>query len=68
MPSSLCGFVGTPASMRRSSKLLWKIGPFHFIEEPLTANRIAVMTKLGPNYMGSFQAVPSMPCKYRISY
>ncbi|CAH8629332.1 unnamed protein product [Schistosoma mattheei] len=61
MPSSLCGFVGTPASMRRSSKLLWKIGPFHFIEEPLTANRIAVMTKLGPNYMGSFQAIPSMP-------
>ncbi|XP_018654969.1 beige/beach protein-related [Schistosoma mansoni] len=65
MPSSLCGFVGTPASMRRSSKLLWKIGPFHFIEEPLTANRIAIMTKLGPNYMGSFQAIPSMPCKYR---
>ncbi|KAK4474687.1 hypothetical protein MN116_001816 [Schistosoma mekongi] len=61
MPSSLCGFVGTPASMRRSSKLLWKIGPFHFIEEPLTANRIAIMTKLGPNYMGSFQAIPSMP-------
>ncbi|CAH8575671.1 unnamed protein product [Schistosoma turkestanicum] len=61
MPSSLCGFVGTLASMRRSSKLLWKIGPFHFIEEPLTANRIAIMTKLGPNYMGSFQAIPSMP-------
>ncbi|TNN20222.1 WD repeat and FYVE domain-containing protein isoform 3 [Schistosoma japonicum] len=61
MPSSLCGFVGTPASMRRSSKLLWKIGPFHFIEEPLTANRIAIMAKLGPNYMGSFQATPSMP-------
>nr|CAH8819280.1 unnamed protein product [Trichobilharzia regenti] len=61
MSSSLCGFIGTPASMRRSSKLLWKIGPFHFIEEPLTANRVAIITKLGPNYMGSFQAVPSMP-------
>ncbi|CAL8102436.1 unnamed protein product [Calicophoron daubneyi] len=58
MPSSVSAFVGTPASMRRPSCLVWRQGPLHLIEEPLDANRIAYITRLGPNYVGSFQSPP----------
>ncbi|VDP90317.1 unnamed protein product [Echinostoma caproni] len=58
MPSSVCAFVGTPASMRRPSSLVWRQGPMHLIEEPLSSNRIAYIARLGPNYTGSFQSPP----------
>lgn len=58
MPSSVCAFVGTPASMRRPSTLVWRQGPMHLIEEPLSSSRIAYIARLGPNYTGSFQSPP----------
>ncbi|TPP64444.1 Beige/beach protein [Fasciola gigantica] len=58
MPSSVCAFIGTPASMRRPSALVWRQGPMHLIEEPLSSSRIAYIARLGPNYIGSFQSPP----------
>ncbi|TGZ69892.1 hypothetical protein CRM22_003482 [Opisthorchis felineus] len=58
MPSTVCAFVGTPATERRPSALIWRQGPMHFMEEPLQANRIALIARLGPNYFGSFQSPP----------
>ncbi|KAF6769470.1 hypothetical protein AHF37_12827, partial [Paragonimus kellicotti] len=56
MPSSVCAFIGTPATDRRPSSLVWRQGPCHLIEEPLHANRVAYLARLGPNYVGSFQS------------
>ncbi|XP_048589940.1 WD repeat and FYVE domain-containing protein 3-like [Nematostella vectensis] len=56
--SYLFGYIGTPPSKRRCSRLLWRLGPAHLIEEPLTARTAMKMFLLGPNYVGSFQS----PC------
>ncbi|KAA3679441.1 WD repeat and FYVE domain-containing protein 3 [Paragonimus westermani] len=66
MPSSVCAFIGTPATDRRPSSLVWRQGPCHLIEEPLHANRVAYLTRLGPNYMGSFQSAPPIFGKLRM--
>lgn len=56
----ISAYVGTPPnpSYRRCSRLLWRLGPAHLIEEPLSGSTADEMYRLGPNYVGSFQA----PC------
>ena len=49
------GFVGTPPHWRKQSKLVWKQGPCHFIEDALPSHIISYVNSLGPNYIGSFQ-------------
>ena len=56
----ISAYVGTPPNpgYRRCSRLLWRLGPTHLIEEPLSGSTAEEMYRLGPNYVGSFQA----PC------
>lgn len=56
----ISAYIGTPPnpSYRRCSRLLWRLGPTHLIEEPLSGATAEQMYRLGPNYVGSFQA----PC------
>uniref|UniRef100_T1KMA3 WD repeat and FYVE domain-containing protein 3 n=1 Tax=Tetranychus urticae TaxID=32264 RepID=T1KMA3_TETUR len=49
------GFIGTPPQWRKQSRLIWKQGPCHFLEEPLTVNHVMYIHSLGHNYIGSFQ-------------
>ncbi|XP_078070095.1 WD repeat and FYVE domain-containing protein 3 isoform X4 [Mustelus asterias] len=55
--STVYGFIGTPPAQRQISSLVWRLGPTHFLEEVLPASSISVIYDLGPNYVGSFQAV-----------
>ncbi|GFQ88429.1 WD repeat and FYVE domain-containing protein 3 [Trichonephila clavata] len=54
--TSIFGFIGTPPQFRRQSKLLWKQGPCHLVEEVLSPVAIAMLYQLGPCYTGSVQA------------
>lgn len=54
--SSVYGFIGTPPAWRRYSRLCWKQGPCHLVEEVLTPVAVYNMYQLGPHYMGSFLA------------
>lgn len=56
--SSVYGYIGTPPSWRRYSRLTWKQGPCHLLEEVLNPQTIALVHQLGPQYMGSLQAPP----------
>ena len=49
-------YIGTRRSLRRCSKLIWQLGPCHFLEEPIPAAEAVLMYQLGPSYLGSFQA------------
>ncbi|CAJ0916575.1 unnamed protein product [Ranitomeya imitator] len=60
--STVYSYIGTPPAQRQLSSLVWRLGPTHFLEEVLTAASVGVIYELGPNYVGSFQAVCS-PCK-----
>ena len=55
-PSPVYGFIGTPPIWRRYSRLTWKQGPCHLVEEVFNSQNIANIHKLGPHYMGSLQA------------
>ncbi|RZF45662.1 hypothetical protein LSTR_LSTR010613 [Laodelphax striatellus] len=54
--SSVYGFIGTPPLWRRISKLIWKQGPCHLLEEVLSPHIVTTIYQLGPNYIGSLQA------------
>ncbi|XP_065351177.1 WD repeat and FYVE domain-containing protein 3 [Cloeon dipterum] len=56
VPSSVYGFIGTPPSWRKYSRLSWKQGPCQLLEEVLSPQMVTVIHKLGPQYMGSLQA------------
>ncbi|MEQ2274764.1 WD repeat and FYVE domain-containing protein 3 [Xenotaenia resolanae] len=60
--STVYGYIGTPPAQRQLSNLVWRLGPSHFLEEVLPATSVAAIFELGPNYVGSFQAV-YLPCK-----
>ncbi|KAG7271513.1 hypothetical protein CRUP_007502, partial [Coryphaenoides rupestris] len=60
--STVYGYIGTPPAQRLVSSLLWRLGPSHFLEEVVPATGVAAIYELGPNYVGSFQAV-YLPCK-----
>lgn len=54
----IVAYIGTQPTQRRCSRLMWKLGPTHLIEEPLQPGTAMKMFLLGPNYVGSFQS----PC------
>ncbi|XP_043249922.1 WD repeat and FYVE domain-containing protein 3 isoform X1 [Colletes gigas] len=54
--SPVYGYIGTPPCWRRYSRLAWKQGPCHLVEEVFNSQSIATLFKLGPHYMGSLQA------------
>ncbi|XP_054166813.1 WD repeat and FYVE domain-containing protein 3-like [Oppia nitens] len=56
-PLFVNGFIGTPPQWRKQSRLVWKQGPCHLLEEPLNSMFVAYIHSLGPNYIGSFQGV-----------
>ncbi|KAH0615815.1 hypothetical protein JD844_026358 [Phrynosoma platyrhinos] len=60
--STVYAYIGTPPAQRQLSSLIWRLGPTHFLEDVLPPSSISTIYELGPNYVGSFQAV-YMPCK-----
>ncbi|XP_015131950.1 WD repeat and FYVE domain-containing protein 3 isoform X1 [Gallus gallus] len=60
--STVYAYIGTPPAQRQLSSLVWRLGPTHFLEEVLPAPGVSTIYELGPNYVGSFQAV-YVPCK-----
>ncbi|KAG8454376.1 hypothetical protein GDO86_000847 [Hymenochirus boettgeri] len=60
--SAVYAYIGTPPAQRQLSSLVWHLGPTNFLEEVLTALSVGIIYELGPNYVGSFQAVCT-PCK-----
>ena len=54
--TSTYAYIGTPPQLRRVSRLVWRQGPCHMIEDILSHNVITQIYDLGPNYVGSFQA------------
>lgn len=60
--STVYAYVGTPPAQRQIAALVWRLGPTHFLEEVLPPSNVTTIYELGPNYVGSFQAV-CMPCE-----
>lgn len=54
--SSVYGFIGTPPQFRHPSRLVWKQGPCHMVEDVLSPQLIYQAYQLGPSYVGSLQA------------
>lgn len=54
--NSVYAIIGTPPAWRRYSRLCWKQGVCHLLEDVLTAQVVSVIFQLGPHYMGSLQA------------
>lgn len=63
--SSVYGFIGTPPLWRRYSRLVWKQGPCHLLEEVLSPHIVTTIYQLGPHYLGSLQA-SQLNCKLLI--
>lgn len=60
-PQYINAFIGTPPQYRKHANLIWKQGPCHLIEEPLHQSFVSYIYMLGPNYIGSFQAINYIP-------
>lgn len=60
--STVYAYIGTPPAQRQIASLVWRLGPTHFLEEVLPPSNVTTIYELGPNYVGSFQAV-CMPCE-----
>ncbi|XP_057628653.1 WD repeat and FYVE domain-containing protein 3 isoform X3 [Chionomys nivalis] len=60
--STVYAYIGTPPAQRHTASLVWRLGPTHFLEEVLPPSSVTAIYELGPNYVGSFQAV-CVPCK-----
>ncbi|CAK9831938.1 WD repeat and FYVE domain-containing protein 3 [Anthophora retusa] len=54
--SPVYGYIGTPPCWRRYSRLTWKQGPCHLVEEVFNSQNVLTLFKLGPHYMGSLQS------------
>lgn len=54
--TSVYGFIGTPPSWRRYSRLCWKQGVSHLMEDVISPQIVSTIFALGPHYMGSLQA------------
>ncbi|XP_036194422.1 WD repeat and FYVE domain-containing protein 3 isoform X10 [Myotis myotis] len=60
--STVYAYIGTPPAQRQIASLVWRLGPTHFLEEVLPPSSVTTIYELGPDYVGSFQAV-CMSCK-----
>uniref|UniRef100_A0A1A9X279 WD repeat and FYVE domain-containing protein 3 n=1 Tax=Glossina brevipalpis TaxID=37001 RepID=A0A1A9X279_9MUSC len=56
MASQVFGYIGTPPIWRRYSRLCWKQGVCHLLEDVLNQQTVHTIYNLGPHYMGSLQA------------
>lgn len=54
--SQVYGYIGTPPIWRRYSRLCWKQGVCHLVEDVLNQQTVTTIYSLGPHYMGSLQA------------
>jgi len=54
--TSVFGYIGTPPQLRRQSRLTWRQGPAHLLEDVVTASTVKNIYTLGPTYIGSFQS------------
>lgn len=54
--SQVYGYIGTPPIWRRYSRLCWKQGVCHLLEDVLNQQIVQTIFKLGPHYTGSLQA------------
>ncbi|KAK3895111.1 hypothetical protein Pcinc_001157 [Petrolisthes cinctipes] len=54
--SSVYAYIGTPPAYRRHSKLVWKQGCCHLVEDVLQPQMVQQLFQLGPHYTGSLQA------------
>ena len=54
--SSVYAIIGTPPAWRRYSRLCWKQGVCHLLEDVLAPQTVSTIFQLGPHYMGSLQA------------
>lgn len=55
-PILINAHIGTHVSHRHVSMLTYRLGPTFLIEEHLSPGVISTIVKLGPSYLGSFQA------------
>jgi len=58
--SSVFGYIGTAPSWRRQSRLVWRQGPCHLVEDAFNAQVVQWIYRVGPHYVGSLQA-PELP-------
>lgn len=54
--SSVYSLIGTPPPWRRHSRLCWKQGVCHLIEDIVSPQTVSTIYALGPHYVGSLQA------------
>nr|XP_029733035.1 LOW QUALITY PROTEIN: WD repeat and FYVE domain-containing protein 3-like [Aedes albopictus] len=54
--SSVFAYIGTPPIWRRYSRLCWKQGVCHLIEDVFNNTTVNKIYALGPHYLGSLQA------------
>lgn len=54
--SSVYAYIGTPPAYRRHSKLVWKQGCCHLVEDVLQPQMVQQLFQLGPHYTGCLQA------------
>ncbi|KAG2462959.1 WDFY4 protein, partial [Polypterus senegalus] len=50
-------YLGTPLIWRKVSSLSWRLGPAYLFDEAISQETVKAIDKLGPNYIGNFQAV-----------
>nr|XP_015201808.1 PREDICTED: WD repeat- and FYVE domain-containing protein 4 isoform X1 [Lepisosteus oculatus] len=53
----VCGIIGTPPRWARPASLVWRLGPTWLLEEAVSPEAAALVYKLGPGYLGNFQAL-----------
>ncbi|KAF2366372.1 protein of unknown function DUF4704 [Trinorchestia longiramus] len=58
--SSVYGYIGSAPCYRRLSRLVWRQGVCHLLEDVLSQTSVGLLHQLGPNYTGSLQA-PQLP-------
>ncbi|XP_036079371.1 WD repeat- and FYVE domain-containing protein 4 isoform X5 [Rousettus aegyptiacus] len=51
------GYIATPRVWKQKSSLTWRLGPTYLFDEAISVETLEVINKLGPRYLGSFQAV-----------
>ncbi|XP_069124433.1 WD repeat and FYVE domain-containing protein 3-like isoform X2 [Argopecten irradians] len=54
--TSVFAYIGSPPQLRRNSRLTWRQGPCHLLEDIVTHAVVANIYNLGPTYLGSFQS------------
>ena len=54
--TSVFAYIGTPPQLRRNSRLTFRQGPCHLLEDIISSTTVQHIYSLGPTYIGSFQA------------